>query len=870
MKFENSKKTGFAYLRFDIFVREITALEFGKLHTFIFLRIVLESKPIRMKHLYNPMRSLFILALLFVAINTAQAEGTPEIAPNDAISIGGNTTPDRAALFINNAEYANFAYITNSDSSDRLYFRVESVTDEIVYLGFSQPTTSFTLSDTRLTDAVRFRIVSPSGVPVTGFGDWGQTSFDPADGDGYQLLNSINANISTRDQVKAGPQQIVGAGGYNAFELDLQALGLTETGDYYIEFAFINGDGTLSATEDFLIEFWDITVADKNSGSPIGVDGRVWAFNWALFAVNDFGFPNRPFNGAFFVMAPASVGNTFFITKIDFNGSDFRPAGFNVAFNDSGPNATNNLEEDRKSLLDPANTQTNPKFQIFLNNPDEAVWPSGVFGELGNNFSVTRCGFGDFCINVSANQPGQFDILLDFTQDVDGGTTNRYDPNTRDVIISFLSQESDFNPATNLYEACVPWDGRDGQGVDASGVSVLLDVVATFAQGPFHFPIWDAEFNTSGFSIESVRPLLPGGEILVPPLFWDDSNLNSESGTSSPKQDLNGCTGSCHTWTNYTDPETVGYGNKNTINTWWFANRTDTVLLDLDVPDYIVVSAGSDTVVCNLDVSALALSGAISFSGGAEVPEGAIWTTDGDGTFDNPTKLDAVYTFGLNDINTRLIELTLAPNLEDCNFTSSTVMVEIDCPFPVEWLSLDARLEGNDGIISWSTETELNNDFFEIERSDDAREFTALGKVKGAGTTNQATTYEFTDLGVNLRDVGEVYYRIKQVDLDGSSSYSNIMSLQLNPDSEEGAWVSQLYPNPTDGELTVKYMVASQARGIGLRIGDMLGRVIYHEPASKREIRNTLSLNVESWAPGIYFLELYGDTQTKTYKFIVK
>jgi hypothetical protein len=63
----------------------------------------------------------------------------------------------------------------------------------------------------------------------------------------------------------------------------------------------------------------------------------LWSNNWGLFAINDYGFPNRPFNGSFHVCAPDPADATkSYITKIDFNQAGFRPGGFNVAFNSFG------------------------------------------------------------------------------------------------------------------------------------------------------------------------------------------------------------------------------------------------------------------------------------------------------------------------------------------------------------------------------------------------------------------------------------------------------------------------------------------------------------------------------------------------------
>src|SRR5690606_2923392 len=117
-----------------------------------------------------------------------------------------------------------------------------------------------------------------------------------------------------------------------------------------------------------LIDFWDISVSDCSEMVLTEKKGRIWSYNWAIFAINDFGFPNRPFNGAFYVCAPSPDNpHTAFITKIDFNGSGFRPAAFNVAFNSFGSMNTGNLMVDRRSVQGINSTQA--EYAVFLNDP---------------------------------------------------------------------------------------------------------------------------------------------------------------------------------------------------------------------------------------------------------------------------------------------------------------------------------------------------------------------------------------------------------------------------------------------------------------------------------------------------------------------
>ena len=183
---------------------------------------------------------------------------------------------------------------------------------------------------------------------------------------GPMTIEPTDANIDNWSEAFMGPMEVNGPGGYTAIQVntaDLISQGWTQGGNYYIEFREENG-------QPLLIDFWDVTVVDCSSTFPEEKKGRLWSYNWAFFAINDFGFPVRPFNGAFYVCAPdPDNADAAFVTRIDFNGSGFRPAAFNVAFNSFGAMNNGNVMEDRKSVENLNSTQS--EYSIFLNDPIE-------------------------------------------------------------------------------------------------------------------------------------------------------------------------------------------------------------------------------------------------------------------------------------------------------------------------------------------------------------------------------------------------------------------------------------------------------------------------------------------------------------------
>lgn len=530
--------------------------------------------------------------LLLIFITSISAEGTRELAPNGSITVAGNTTTDLAALHINNPAFNNFASYTNSDPHSRLYLHVKDPSTECVFVGFSFGHLNVTSPNpTRIN--FEYRIKDPNGNVV----------FGPV------TINTTGGNIQNWSEAFTGPMQIAGAGGYNAHNAtsaDLTSQGWTGPGDYYIEF-LAAGDGS-----DLLIDFWDITVADCTLGTPLAKKGRVWSYNWSIFAVNDFGFPNRPFNGAFYVCAPDPADDTkAFITKIDFNGSGFRPAAFNIAFNSFGSMNTGNITEDRKSVELTNSTQS--EYAIFLNDPVE-LCETAIVGEI-TLIGISRCDDGLYCIKFTASKEGQIELLLDFD-----GQDNIYTPGSSDVLITHAITADQVG-----VPSCILWDGLDGFGNPLPQIAgTQIPIIISYAQGIYHFPIYDAELMISGFSLQAVRPASS-----IPLLYYDDSNISVASGSGEPAVQLTGCTVPCHRWTQFIDNSVPGFGNLHTINSWWFSQRIvkqDVLLL----PGYYTCEVDGPQRICHGSTTQVIVAPQVNpFA--AEAPEiiSTIWTGPG-------------------------------------------------------------------------------------------------------------------------------------------------------------------------------------------------------------------------------------------------
>jgi hypothetical protein len=140
---------------------------------------------------------------------------------------------------------------------------------------------------------------------------------------------------------------------------------------------------------------------------------------------------------------------------------------------------------------------------------------------------------------------------------------------------------------------------------------------------------------------------------------------------------------------------------------------------------------------------------------------------------------------------------------------------------PVELTAFSARRKESGIVLNWTTATELNNYGFDVERSTDRASWRVISFKPGHGNSASPKHYEYVDADAR-QSAQTLYYRLKQIDRDGSTSYSSVVELAATCNR---FGLSQNYPNPFNGPTTITYVLV-QSDIVSVKVCDMLGRDI--------------------------------------------
>jgi len=196
--------------------------------------------------------------------------------------------------------------------------------------------------------------------------------------------------------------------------------------------------------------------------------------------------------------------------------------------------------------------------------------------------------------------------------------------------------------------------------------------------------------------------------------------------------------------------------------------------------------------------------------------------------------------------------IVVGTNLADLQATADAAILKYNGTIlPVELSSFSANVSNGNVLLNWTTETEINNQGFEIQRRNTDGQFVTIGNVQGNGTTTERKQYAYTDAGM---ETGNYYYRLKQIDFSGAYEFSNEIFVDVNAPLEFA--LNQNYPNPFNPATKINFSLAEPSF-VKLAVYNLMGeevRVLKNEYMSAGNF--TSSFDAASLPSGMYIYKI--------------
>lgn len=224
-----------------------------------------------------------------------------------------------------------------------------------------------------------------------------------------------------------------------------------------------------------------------------------------------------------------------------------------------------------------------------------------------------------------------------------------------------------------------------------------------------------------------------------------------------------------------------------------------------------------------------------------------------------PTKYSSGWTSsGSNNTGTNTLTWNNITSFSDFSGSSDVT------PLPVEMMFFNVVESQNKAILSWATAVEINNEFFNVERSEDGMHFENIGKVDGIGNSNEITNYSFVDLNPYN---GFSYYRLKQTDFDGKFEYS---ALALLIRDEQLNTFIQFYPNPASSSNLKLINQGERLDNVVVELISLSGKVLFEIEKNVFEKNETIAIADQyNINVGTYILRVTSETGVFKRKVLV-
>ncbi|MBC7886479.1 MAG: T9SS type A sorting domain-containing protein [Ferruginibacter sp.] len=419
---------------------------------------------------------------------------------------------------------------------------------------------------------------------------------------------------------------------------------------------------------------------------------------------------------------------------------------------------------------------------------------------------------------------------------------------------------------------CIKWDWKGSDHTGDGGYFMAVNGAPSYTFSPLFYQVKEipvcigATYELSAWVIN----LLPASSVWATPgteanvSFKINGNVVANSGT-------------------------IAYNN---TATWFkvtgtFVATTSTVNLEVVNATSIAIGndLGIDDISINVCESRVAVTGPTSICDGNNVAVNFVVTdpsqsntwykwqesTNGGISFTDittgaqQTYIGSSYTLinNLGAVNStmngkkyRLVVSTSQAGLSNpaCIYYNDYTLFVADCgPLPVQLTSFNGRYSGGIARLEWQTSQEINSDRFELLRSSNGLDFIKAGTVKSAGNSNTIQKYSYQD---NIESaLGKyVYYRLKQVDIDGKATFSSIVKLSLGSKS-----TLEIFPNPFSNNFTVSFS-AVKTSAATVRILNSAGKLVYTKTINITKGNNSVLMNsLPILVSGVYFVSIYNE-----------
>lgn len=174
---------------------------------------------------------------------------------------------------------------------------------------------------------------------------------------------------------------------------------------------------------------------------------------------------------------------------------------------------------------------------------------------------------------------------------------------------------------------------------------------------------------------------------------------------------------------------------------------------------------------------------------------------------------------------------------------------------PLNLVTFTGNYKNEATLLKWETENEANTDYFVVERSALNGNYQSIGKVQAKGSIDAKALYNFTDGEAGSLGATVLYYRLRIVDKDGKTSYSQIVVINI----ADVVTSLSVYPNPAREEATLS-ITSDVEQTLSWQLIDNTGRVLLSKQAAVRKGNNSITIDVRTFPAGTYFIKVTGKT----------